>query len=157
MAEEVKTYTQEEVDAIKAELESKHNATMTKVRKDHENEINKLKLNEEDRLKAEKEEQEKALAEELTSLRAFKRDTIISKRLEKEQLPAYFKNDSRLINANDDKELDTAIKSIKTDYTNAQPKGATHSTVIRGSSNDTKSEKVDGSGFDAIIREVAGR
>ena len=47
----------------------------------------------------------------------------------KEGLPEFFKNDTRLLNA-EDGNIDKVIKDIKKEFDAYQPKGATHSTVI---------------------------
>ena len=54
----------------------------------------------------------------------------MAQRLEKEKLPTYFKNDARLINA-DETNIDKVIKDIRKEYEASLPKGATHSTVVQ--------------------------
>ena len=75
-------------------------------------------------------EQQEHDAQELTELRQFKKNTVLSEKLKKEGLPDFFKNDTRLLNA-EDGNLDKVIKDIKKEYEQYQPKGATHSTVVQ--------------------------
>ena len=103
-------------------------------RKKHDEEIAKIKADagksaEELAQERIKEQQEKD-ANELAELRSFKKTTIIGEKLAKEGLPSYFKNDNRLLTA-EDGDLDKVIKDIKKDYEATLPKGNTHSTVIQ--------------------------
>lgn len=54
-------------------------------------------------------------------------------------MPDFFKNDSRLLNAEDDK-VDEVIKTIKEEYTKVLPKGAVVSTNVVGG-KPTKSQE----------------
>ena len=47
-------------------------------------------------------------------------------------MPSYFKNDTRLLSA-EDGDLDKVIKDVKKEYEQTLPKGATSSTVVQTS------------------------
>ena len=115
------------------ELTAKHNGEMATQRKKYDDELKKAKEQagktaEEIAQEKIKEQQERD-AQELTELRQFKKNTVLGEKLKKEGLPDYFKNDTRLLNA-EDGDLDKVIKDIKKDYEQYQPKGANHSTVV---------------------------
>ena len=128
-------------------LTAEHNGKMATLRKKYEDDIKKAK--EQANLTAEqiaeqkvKEQQEHDL-QELNELRQFKKVSVISEKLNKEGLPDFFKNDSRLLNA-EDGDLDKVIKDIKKDYEPYQQKGAKYSTVVQNASgqkpNNDKAE-----------------
>ena len=115
------------------ELTAKHNGEMATQRKKYDDDIRKAKEQagktaEEIAQEKIKEQQERD-AQELTELRQFKKNTVLGEKLKKEGLPDYFKNDTRLLNA-EDGDLDKVIKDIKKDYEQYQPKGANHSTAV---------------------------
>lgn len=139
--EEKETYSKEEVEQLKAELQAKHNSEMANMRKKNESEVAKAKMSAEELAKAQAEEEKLALETELNDLRNYKKQNVLTERLAKENLPSFFKNDTRLLNAKDDKELDNAIKSIKNEYASSQPKGATHSTVVQSGRTDQTNEQ----------------
>ena len=116
--------------ALKAEFDGKF-ATQ---RKKHDDEIAKIKADagksaEELAQERIKEQQEKD-ANELAELRSFKKTTILGEKLAKEGLPSYFKNDNRLLTA-EEGDLDKVIKDIKKEYEATLPKGNTTSSVIQ--------------------------
>lgn len=122
---ELNAKIEEAVNSATEKLVSKHNGEMANARK----EIKALK----DASKSVEEikaEQDAALTEELNDLRAFKKGKILEDRLAKEGMPSYFKNDSRLLNANDD-DFDKTLKSVKAEYEATLPKGNQHSTVVK--------------------------
>ena len=80
-------------------------------------------------------EQQEADQKELAELRAYKKSGEISKRLAKEGLPDFFKNDTRLLNA-EDGDLEKVVKDIKKEYDSYLPKGANHSTVVQTAQGD---------------------
>lgn len=127
--------------ALKAEYDGKFATQRTK----HDQEIKKLKEDmgksaEELAQERIKEQQEKD-ANELTELRAFKKNTILGEKLAKEGLPSYFKNDNRLLTA-EDGDLDRVIKDVKKEYEATLPKGNTHSSVVQqGGSVSPNSQK----------------
>ena len=122
---------EEAVKSATDELVKKHNKEMYESRQ----EIKKLKdasLTKEELEAKVRQEQDEATQKELTELRAYKKQSLISEKLAKEGLPSYFKNDSRLLSA-EDGDLDKVIKSIKKEYDDSLPKGNPHSNVIQQS------------------------
>lgn len=115
------------------ELTSQHNGQMANMRKKYESDLAKAKEQANmtaEQIAAEKvKEQQEHDAQELAELRQFKKNSVLGEKLKKEGLPDFFKNDTRLINA-DDSSIDKVIKDIKKEFDAYQPKGATHSTVI---------------------------
>lgn len=132
------TELQELIDAKISEavdtLTAKHNSDMANMRKKHESELAKAKeqanMSAEELAKRKMEEQQKANEEELIALRDYKKQSIIADKLSEAKLPQYFKNDSRLLNA-EEGDYDKVIKSISKEYAESLPKGATHSTVMQ--------------------------
>ena len=116
------------------ELTAKHNSDMASQRIKYENDIKKAK--EQANMTAEQlaqekiKEQQEAKENELNELRTFKKNAILTEKLKKEGLPDFFKNDTRLLNA-EEGNVDKVIKDIKKEYEQYQPKGATHSTVVQ--------------------------
>lgn len=116
------------------ELTAQHNGAMANMRKKYESDIAKAKeqagLTAEQIAQEKIKEQQDADQKELNELRAYKKSSEISTKLAKEGLPDFFKNDTRLLNA-EDGNVDKVIKEIKKEYEAALPKGATHSTVVQ--------------------------
>lgn len=121
---------QETRESVSKEYDGKFAAQRTK----HDEEIKKIKDSigksaeelAEERIK----EQQQKDAQELADLRSFKKNTILGEKLAKEGLPSFFKNDTRLLNA-EDGDLDKVIKDVKKEYEATQPKGNTHSSVVQ--------------------------
>ena len=115
------------------ELTSQHNGQMATMRKKYESDLAKAKEQANmtaEQIAAEKvKEQQEHDAQELAELRQFKKNSVLSEKLKKENLPDFFKNDVRLRDA-EDGEIDKVIKEIKKEFDAFQPKGATHSTVV---------------------------
>ena len=115
-------------------LTAQHNGAMANMRKKYESDIAKVK--EQANMSAEQiaeqkyREQQEHDAKELAELRQFKKASELGEKLKKEGLPEFFKNDTRLLNA-DDGNIDRVIKDIKKDFEASQPKGATHSTIVQ--------------------------
>ena len=130
------------------ELTSQHNGAMANMRKKYESDLAKAKEQANmtaEQIAAEKvKEQQEHDAQELAELRQFKKNTVLSEKLKKEGLPDFFKNDTRLLNA-EDGNLDKVIKDIKKEYEQYQPKGATHSTVVP-TQNQTVNKQQDDKG-----------
>ena len=128
------------------ELTSQHNGQMANMRKKYESDLAKAKEQANmtaEQIAAEKvKEQQEHDAQELTELRQFKKNTVLSEKLKKEGLPDFFKNDTRLLNA-EDGNLDKVIKDIKKEYEQYQPKGATHSTVVQTQSQNVNKQQDD--------------
>ena len=142
-------------------LTAKHNSDMANLRKKHEDELKKAK--EQANLTAEqlaeqkaKEQQEQNL-QELNELRQFKKSSLLTERLEKEGLPSYFKNDNRLLTA-EDGNIDKVIKDIKKEYEATLPKGANHSTVVpNAQGNKQVDAKTDAyNKFGDALKEIIG-
>lgn len=114
-------------------LTAQHNGAMANMRKKYESDLAKAKEQANksaEEIAAEKvREQQEHDAQELAELRQFKKNSVLTEKLKKEGLPEFFKNDTRLLNA-DDGNLDKVIKDIKKEFEQYQPKGATHSTVV---------------------------
>jgi len=134
------------VQEATAEQEAKHNGQMATLRKKYDDDLKKAKEQAgktaeeiaQERIK----EQQEHDAQELTELRQFKKNTVLSEKLKKEGLPDFFKNDTRLLNA-EDGNLDKVIKDIKKEYEQYQPKGATHSTVVQTQSQNVNQQQDD--------------
>ena len=132
-----------------AELKKKHNEEMANLRTKSKEEkdkavkdaIENAKLTEEERVKKELEEKNKADQEELAKLRLEKKLNERTKKLVDAGVPELLANDTRLINAEDDK-VDDVIKSIKDDWEKIVQKGGVVDTNVRGGgSNDNKNDK----------------
>ena len=102
--------------------------------------VEEANLSAEEKAKKEIEEQRKAEQEELATLRLEKKINDRAKKLAENDLPDFFKNDSRLLNAEDDK-VDEVIKTIKEEYTKVLPSGATVSTNVNVSTESGKQQK----------------
>ena len=130
------------------ELTSQHNGAMANMRKKYESDLAKAKEQANmtaEQIAAEKvKEQQEHDAQELAELRQFKKNTVLGEKLKKEGLPDFFKNDTRLLNA-EDGNLDKVIKDIKKEFEAFQPKGATHSTVVP-TQNQTVNQQQDTKG-----------
>ena len=115
------------------ELTAKHNGEMATQRKKYDDDLKKAKeqagKTAEELAQEKIKEQQERDAQELAELRQFKKNTVLGEKLKKEGLPDFFKNDTRLLNA-EDGNLDKVIKDIKKEYEQYQPKGANHSTVV---------------------------
>ena len=125
-------------------LTAKHNGEMASIRKKHEAELTKAKeqanMSAQELAEQKVKEQQEHDAQELAELRQFKKNSVLTEKLKKEGLPEFFKNDTRLLNA-EDGNIDKVIKDIKKEFDAYQPKGATHSTVV-----PTQSQHVDNTG-----------
>ena len=131
---ELQAYVESQVQAKETELKAEYDGKFANQRKKHDEEIAKIRADmgksaeqlAEERIK----EQQEANAKELEELRSFKKTTILQDKLAKEGLPSYFKNDNRLLTA-EDGDLDKAIKDIKKEYEATLPKGNAHSSIIQ--------------------------
>ena len=138
---ELNAKVEEAVAEATRNLEKKHNEDMYALRKENK-ELKNANLTQEERQKKELEEKELAVGEELKELRAFKKSSILGEKLAKENLPTFFKNDSRLLNA-EDGDVDKVIKDIKKEYEASLPKGNTHSSVVQVNSQVPTQSKED--------------
>ena len=140
---------------------AKHDGEMASMRKKHDEELKRAKeqanMTAEELAEQKYKEQQEAKDKELNELRAYKKQGIIGSKLEKEGLPSFFKNDSRLLNA-EEGDYDKVIKEIKKEYEAALPKGATHSTVVpnaQGSGNKQQDDKQAAfNAFGEALKEV---
>ena len=121
------------VNEATEKLQAQHNGAMANLRKKYDDDLKKAKdqanLTAEEIAQQRIKEENEAKDRELNELRSFKKQSIISEKLAKESLPSFFKNDARLLNA-EDGDVDKVIKDIKKEYEQTLPKGATHSTVV---------------------------
>ena len=160
---ELQALIDSKVEEATTKLNAKHDGEKASMRKRFEDDIKKAK--EEAGLNADqiaekriKEQQEKD-AQELNELRQFKKVSVLSEKLKKEGLPDFFKNDSRLLNANDG-DVDKVIKDIKKDYEPFQQKGASRSTVVQnagGKTNVDAKEQLYGEVGEAVKNALLGK
>lgn len=126
----IEAKVQEKADQLTAQ----HNGQMATLRKKYDDDLKKAKeqagLTAEQLAQEKVKEQYEADQKELSELRAYKKTSEISQKLAKEGLPTYFKNDQRLLSA-EDGDLDKVVKEVKKEYEATLPKGATHSTVVQ--------------------------
>ena len=138
-------------------VNSKHNGEMAAMRKKHDDELKRAK--EQASLSAEELAQEKIKEEneakdrELNELRSYKKTSIITEKLAKESLPSFFKNDARLLNA-EEGDLDKVVKDIKKEYEATLPRGATHSTVVQQATTGATQSKKDDNGQAAAFEAM---
>ena len=122
-------------------LVAKHNGEMATMRQKHDADLKKAReqanLSAEEIAQQKIKEQQDADYEELQALRTYKKSNEIANRLAKEGLPTYFKNDTRLLSA-EEGNVDKVIKEIRKEYEASLPKGATHSTVVNTQSTSTR-------------------
>lgn len=134
----------QKVQEKETEMTAKHNSEMANQRKKFDDEVKKAKeqagKTAEELAQEKIREQQEADQKELNELRAYKKSGEISKRLAKEGLPDFLKNDARLLNA-EEGDLDKVIKDVKKDFEAYQPKGATHSTVVPNAQNQPPVDK----------------
>lgn len=113
---------------------AEHDGQMATLRKkydaDLEKEKSRAKLDADERAKLEADERNQETLKELNDLRSYKKSVELGKRLEKEGLPSYFVNDTRLLSA-EEGNLDKAIKLVKAEYDATKPQGNTHSSVVQ--------------------------
>lgn len=139
------------------DLEKKHSTEMYNARKEIK-ELKNANLSQEEIEKRVKEEQDEAVKNELAELRAFKKTSIIEGKLAKEGLPSFFKNDNRLLSA-EDGDYDKVIKDIKKEYEAVLPKGNPHSTIVQTSGgvapqDDGQKAKAE---FGRTLKDLVGR
>lgn len=161
---ELQALIDERVSARETELKADYDSKFAVQRKKHGDEIAKIKADmgkSAEELAQEKlREQQEANEKELNELRAFKKSSILTDKLAKENLPSYFKNDNRLLTA-EDGDIDKVIKDIKKEYEASLPKGATHSTVVtigNGLNQPQPSDKDNANRlFGQALKEALGR
>lgn len=116
------TVSIDEFNAIKAKLEefetnfqAKVNQASKAEREKVEKQLAKQKMTLEEQIKAEAQEQIEALSGELNTLKIEKKQFTIKQQLAEAQLPAFFQNDVRLVNA-DIADIPSVIKALKKEY-----------------------------------------
>ena len=153
--QELNDLIEAKVNEATEKLTAQHNGAMANLRKKYDDDLKKAK--EQANLSAEELAQEKIKEEseakdkELNELRAYKKQSVLTEKLAKEGLPAHFKYDTRLLNA-EEGELDKVIKDVKKEYDQTLPKGATHSTVVQTSTTSAqpKSDDKQTAAFEAL-------
>lgn len=123
------------------QAEAKHNSAMATMRQKYDADLKKAKdqanLTAEELAQQKIKEQQEADQKELAELRNFKKVSTLSEKLKKEGLPDFFKNDNRLLTA-EDGNIDKVVKDIKKEYEATQPKGAFRSTVVNTQSSQNQ-------------------
>ena len=151
--QELNDLIESKVNEATEKLVAKHNGEMATMRQKHSADLEKAKqqanLTAEELAQQKVKEEQEQVQQELNELRAYKKSQVLSERLAKEGLPTYFKNDTRLLNANDN-DLDKAIKDVKKEYDATLPKGSTHSTVV----NTATSKPTDNSDKSQLFGQV---
>lgn len=142
----------EAVDTATESLISKHNGEMAKMRKENTDLRNASKTQEQL-----KEEQDQAVQNELNELRAFKKGKVIEEKLAKENMPSYFKNDARLLNASDD-DFDKTLAKVKKEYEATLQKGNTHSSVVQTNTGGVQISDKDKANAEMgrVLQELVG-
>ena len=129
------------VNEATEKLTAQHNGQMATLRKKYDDDLRKERekanLTAEEIAQAKIKEENELKDKELSELRAFKKSSLLTEKLSKESLPTYFKNDTRLLNA-EDSDVDKVIKEIKKEYEANLPKGATHSTIVQSGNNSNQ-------------------
>ena len=142
----------EAVDTATESLISKHNGEMAKMRKENTDLRNASKTQEQL-----KEEQDQAVQNELNELRAFKKGKVIEEKLAKENMPSYFKNDARLLNASDD-DFDKTLAKVKKEYEATLQKGNTHSSIVQTNTGGVQISDKDKANAEMgrVLQELVG-
>jgi arsenate reductase-like glutaredoxin family protein len=104
-----------ELDAIKGSIDERVNKASKAEREKFEKQLAKAKMTAEEALKAEQEEKWNAINSELNTLKTEKKQFLIKDHLQKSELPSFFQNDSRLVNAEPD-QIESVVKSLKKEY-----------------------------------------
>ena len=141
---ELQALIDEKVKTATDELTSKHNGEMASMRKKYADDIEKAKkqatMSAEELATQKANEMAQAHEEEFKRLQAFEKQAILKDKLAKANLPQYFVNDSRLLSA-ETGDIDKVIKTIKGEYEESQPRGATHSTVVQTGGQKPQNDK----------------
>ena len=131
--QELNDLIEQKVQEATDKLQAKHNGEMANQRKRYDEDLRKVKeqanLSAEELAQAKIKEENEAKDKELNELRAYKKSAVLTEKLAKAGLPSYFKNDNRLLSA-EDGDIDKVIKDVKKEYEETLPKGATHSTIV---------------------------
>jgi hypothetical protein len=117
-----------ELDAIKGSIDERVNKASKAEREKFEKQLAKAKMTAEEALKAEQEEKWTAINSELNTLKTEKKQFLIKDQLQKSELPSFFQNDSRLVNAEPD-QIESVVKTLKKEYSEYM-KETTKSAVV---------------------------
>lgn len=159
---ELQALIDERVSARETELKAEHDKAFASQRTKYESQIKTLKDNAgktaEEIAQQKIKEQQEADLQELNELRAYKKSKVIEERLNKEGLPTYFKNDTRLINASED-DFDKVLKEVKKEYDAVLPKGSQHSTIVQTSGKQPEKDDKDKAKeeFGQALKQLVGR
>lgn len=155
--EELQTKIDEAISVATQDLVKKHNTEMYNARKEIK-ELKNANLSQEEIEQRVRQEQDEDIKRELAELRSYKKQSVLGEKLAKEGLPAYFKNDSRLLNA-EDGDLDKAIKVVKKEYEDSLPKGSQHSTIVNTNVKQPQISDKDKANaeFGQALKELVGR
>lgn len=145
---EIEKLKREAVSKREEELRKIHNDEMASQRKKANEEKAKAveeakktaQLSTEERLKLEAEEKAKADNERLAFLENEYKKSKITAKLNEAQVPTFFVNDSRLLNAKEE-ELDGVVKTIKEEFSKVMPSGANVNTNVNVGGSNTKTER----------------
>ena len=159
---ELQALIDERVNARETELKAEHDKAFANQRTKYESQIKTLKENTgktaEEIAEQKIKEQQEADQKELAELRSYKKGKVIEERLTKEGLPTFLKNDTRLINANDE-DFDKVMKEVKKEYDAVLPKGSQHSTVVQTSVKQPEQNEKDQAKqeFGQALKELIGK
>ena len=160
---ELQAYVEEQVKARETELKAEYDNKFASQRKKHDEEIAKIKADAgksaEELAQQRIKEQQEADAKEFARLKEFEKTTILGEKLAKENLPSFFKNDSRLLNA-ENGDVDKVIKDIKKEYEASLPRGNQTSTVVKtGGAQQPNATQADAANeaFAQVLGEIVGK
>ena len=139
--DELQSMIDDAVSKATENLTAKHNSDMASMRKKHESELAKAKeqanMSAEEIAKQKLQEQQEANEKELNELRSYKKEHIISEKLEKANLPQHYKYDVRILNA-EAGDYDKIIKDFAKEHAENMPKGSPRSTIVSVASGQPK-------------------
>lgn len=153
-AEELDEKIKEAVEKAVAEttdtLQKKHSDDMAQQRKRAKEEKEKAvndavanaNLSAEEKAKKQVEEERKAEQAELAQLRLEKKINDRANKLKEKGLPDFLKNDSRLLNA-ENEQVDEVISAIEKEYKGSLPQGANIDTNVSGSGSKKSQEQAE--------------
>lgn len=116
------TISQSDYEALKKELEALKGSFQAEVskaskaeREKYEKQLAKSKMTAEEAIRAEQEEKMNEILSELNTLKTEKKQLVVTKLLTDNELPTFFQNDVRLVNATDD-DLPNVVKLLKKEF-----------------------------------------
>ena len=117
-----------ELDSIKGSIDERVNKASKAEREKYEKQLAKAKMTAEEALKTEQDEKWTAINTELNTLKTEKKQFMVKEHLAKSELPSFFQNDTRLVNAEPD-QIETVVKALKKEYSEYM-KETTKSAVV---------------------------